>query len=146
MKTIVFAEDNLVTLTAYKLCLELAGFKVKTARDGVVAMRIMSQTVPDLVILDLEMPKFNGGEVLEYIRTSEHLKAVPVVILSTNTIVDVAREHFLNHANRRLLKGNCNSQVLLRTIQELLGPDKKDKTTPADPVENNFLNELHNAR
>jgi len=140
--TIVYAEDNPVTLAAYKNRLEQEGFRVRAARDGVEAMRVMSQCVPDLVILDLEMPKFNGGEVLKFIRTNESLKVVPVVILSTNTIVDATQEHFLEHANKRLLKANCNFPILLKTIQELLGPDKK----PAETVEDIFPTPLQVAR
>jgi chemosensory pili system protein ChpA (sensor histidine kinase/response regulator) len=133
-KTIVYAEDDLVTLTAYKNRLEQEGFEVKAARDGVEAMRIMSMCVPDLVILDLEMPKFNGGEVLKFIRTNASLKTVPVVILSTNSIVDASQEHFLEHANKRLLKMDCDFAKLFQTIQDLLdGGDTKHTIIPPKP-------------
>jgi len=149
-KTIVYADDDLVTLTAYKNRLEREGFEVKTARDGVEAMKIMSMSVPDLVILDLEMPKFNGGEVLKFIRTTASLNAVPVVILSTNSIVDAAQEHFLEHANKRLLKVDCNFPTLLRTIQGLLsGADEKnknDEATSAEPVDDIHSIHLHIAK
>lgn len=134
LRAIVYAEDDKVTLTAYKNRLEQAGFEVKTARDGVEAVRILTQCVPDLVILDLEMPKFNGGEVLRFLRRDARLKAVPVVTLSTNSVVDVSQDAILELADRRLLKMNCTFPVLLKTIQELVGPSLPEDSAPAKPA------------
>lgn len=129
-RVIVYAEDDLVTLTAYKNRLEQEGFEVKGARDGVEAMKIMNASVPDLVLLDLQLPRINGGDVLKFIRTNPKLKAVPVVILSTNSIVDVPHEPYLEHADRQLIKENCTFPELLGVIQELLGTGPRDPAAP----------------
>lgn len=69
VKTILYVEDDLVVLTAHQKCLEHAGYHVIPARDGLEAMKRLSMFVPDLMLLDLVMPRFKGEDVLEFIRT-----------------------------------------------------------------------------
>lgn len=119
-KTILFVEDNPVVLMAYRNRLQREGFVIKPARDGLEALKILSQLVPDLVILDLLLPKFNGVEVLKYIQSDARLKGIPVVVLSTNSIIDAAEEYVLESTDKRLLKSSCTPAVMLQTIRELL--------------------------
>lgn len=119
-KTIVFVEDNPVVLTAYRYRLQAAGFHVRPAEDGLEAMRLLSQIVPDVIVLDLLLPKFNGVEVLKYIQSNSRLAAVPVIVLSTNSIIDASEEYVLESADKRLLKSSCTPAVILRAIHELL--------------------------
>jgi CheY-like chemotaxis protein len=107
-------------LTVYRKRLEKAGFHVIPARDGLEAIKSLSIFVPELILLDLMMPKFNGEEVLQFIRNHPHLAKVPVIILATNSIRDLAQEHILEKADRRLIKSRCTSESLLEAIQYLL--------------------------
>lgn len=129
-KTIVFVEDNPVVLAAYRQRLEQEGFRVEPAADGLEAMKILSQRVPDLVILDLLLPKFNGEEVLRFIHSQPRLKSVPVFILSTNSIVSAAEEQVLERANKRLLKDTCTPAVIIEAVQKLfaISPAANDDT------------------
>jgi CheY-like chemotaxis protein len=120
VRTILYAEDDLVVLTVYRKRLEKAGFHVIPARDGLEAIKSLSIFVPELILLDLMMPKFNGEEVLQFIRNHPHLAKVPVIILATNSIRDLAQEHILEKADRRLIKSRCTSESLLEAIQYLL--------------------------
>lgn len=135
-KTIVFVEDNSVVLTAYRNRLERKGFVIEPAQDGLEAMKILSRVVPDLVILDLLLPKFNGVEVLKFIQSNARLNGVPVIVLSTNSIIDAAEEYVLESADKRLLKSSCTPAILLQTIQKLLdGPAIGDQSYDPAPVE-----------
>ena len=95
VKTILFAEDDQLLLTLYRKQLQQAGYHVIPAQDGLEAMRNLSMFVPDLVVLDLMMPKFNGEEVLQYVCNNARLAKVPLIILSSNTVVDAGNEHLL---------------------------------------------------
>ena len=131
VRTILYAEDDLVVLTVYKKRLEAAGFHVIPSRDGLEAIKNLSMFVPDLVLLDLMMPKFNGEEVLQFIRNNPRFVKVPVIILSTNSIRDLAQEHILEKADQRLIKSRCTSEMLVESIQYLLAgveADKAEKT------------------
>ena len=119
-KTIVFIDDNTVVLTAYRHRLQAAGFTVKTAQDGLEAMKLLSQIVPDVIVLDLMLPKFNGVEVLKFIQSNARLATVPVIVLSTNSIIDASEEYVLEGAEKRLLKSSCTPAVVVKAIHELL--------------------------
>jgi len=126
-KTIVFVEDNPVVLMAYRNRLEREGFHVEPAKDGLEAMKLLSKIVPDVVILDLMLPKFNGPEVLKFIHSTPRLNTVCVIILSTNSILEASDEYLLERANKRLLKSSCTPAIMLRAIQEsLANPTAKD--------------------
>jgi len=129
VKTILYVEDDMVVLTVYRLRLQQAGYHVITAHDGLEAIKKLSTIVPDLVLLDLMLPRFNGEEVLKFIHANASLVKVPVIILSTNTVRDIAQESLLERASKRLLKSNCNSAMLLEAVEEVL---KNAATEPND--------------
>jgi CheY-like chemotaxis protein len=138
-RTIVFVEDNPVVLMAYQNRLKAGGFHVEPARDGLEAMKILGRQVPDVVVLDLMLPKFSGLEVLKFICSNPHLNQVCVIILSNNCAVDSGEEYILERANKRLLKGSCTPALLLQTLQELLGsaPAPGNATPPGPAAEPN---------
>ncbi|MGP8022205.1 MAG: response regulator, partial [Limisphaerales bacterium] len=130
-KTIVFVEDNPTVLMAYRNCLERQGFHVEPARDGLEAMKIFARLAPDLVVLDLMLPKFSGADVLKFTQSNPRLKGVPVVILSTSSITDPAEEHILERAHKRLLKDSCTPAILLQAVRELLGNSPAESNVPS---------------
>jgi DNA-binding response OmpR family regulator len=81
-KTIVLADDEAFIALAYQEGLERAGFKVVVAHDGEEAVRKVRESKPDLVLLDLIMPKKNGFEVLKELKANEETKDLIVLILS----------------------------------------------------------------
>lgn len=139
VKTIFFVEDSEVERLAYQKALERAGYCVQIARDGLEGMRLLHNVVPDLVLLDLLLPKFDGVELLKFMRSDARLKTVPVVIFSTNSIIEAQDEPLLEGANRRLLKSQCNPAKLLETIHDVLarhlgqitGDDDRSASPPA---------------
>jgi DNA-binding response OmpR family regulator len=70
MKTILFVEDDAVIVQSYRMGLERAGFRVEVAEDCLAAMKILLLLKPNLVLLDLMMPKLNGADVLKYIHST----------------------------------------------------------------------------
>jgi len=139
-KTIVFVEDNAVVLMAYRNRLQREGFHVEPARDGLEAMRILSQFVPDLVVLDLMLPKISGVEVLKFICADPRYQTIPVIVLSTNSIIDTADDRVLERANKRLLKGSCTPTIILQAIQELLAiPSDQNNVSAANQPDGSQL-------
>jgi CheY-like chemotaxis protein len=116
-KTIFYIEDDVVVLTAYRARLQKAGFDVESSVDGLEAMRILAVRVFDLIILDLVLPHFSGAEILKAIRDNPRLKAIPIVIFSSN--LEVAQPSVLELADKFLLKGDCTFQNLLQSIKDL---------------------------
>jgi DNA-binding response OmpR family regulator len=123
-KTIFYIEDDVVVLTAYRARLQKAGFDVESSVDGLEAMRILAVRVFDLIILDLMLPRFSGTEILKAIRDNPRLKAIPVIIFSSN--LEVAHPSVLGLADKSLLKGDCTFQNLLQTIEDLTASSPDD--------------------
>jgi two-component system, response regulator len=88
LKTILLVEDNAddETLTLRALRQSDVPNIIRVARDGAAALDYLrgDNPLPDLVLLDLKLPKLNGLEVLEQIRKDERTKSLPIVILTSS--------------------------------------------------------------
>ena len=97
--TIVLADDDPDDQALVREALEEAGLptELRSVADGLELLDYLrSQPAPDLVLLDLNMPRMSGHEVLEEIRKDEKLRTIPVVVLSTsNRDDDVLRTYAL---------------------------------------------------
>jgi CheY-like chemotaxis protein len=126
MKTIFLVEDDPVVVKVYGAKFEREGFLVEVAKDGLVAMKMLSAVRPDVVVLDLMMPKLNGVDVLKYIRSTPALKAIPVIIFSNvhkSSLAQAAAEY---GAERALLKSSCTPGQLIDVINDLLNGTKAE--------------------
>ncbi len=79
---VLFVEDDPSVAQMYKLKLELDGYDVQVATDGEQAVEVARQDPPDIVFLDIRLPKLDGFGVLEALRTDSKTEHLPVVILS----------------------------------------------------------------
>jgi DNA-binding response OmpR family regulator len=120
MWKILLVDDDAVTLEAYGSRLLQAGAVVDTARDGIAALKVLHETKPDLVVLDLLMPKFNGFEVLRYIRGHAELKHIGVVVLSNFYSNDPEHQAAVAEADVTLLKSSCTPALLLEAVNQVL--------------------------
>ncbi len=80
--TVLVVEDTELLRRMYSDRLELDGFNVVAAADGLEALSVLRTSTPDLILLDLVMPRMSGLEVLEVIKKDPRLSKTPVVILS----------------------------------------------------------------
>jgi two-component system alkaline phosphatase synthesis response regulator PhoP len=80
---VVDDEEDLLSLLEYNL--EQEGFDVLLARDGVEAIEQTREHEPDLIILDIMMPKMDGIEVCERLRKDAHLRTIPIMMLTART-------------------------------------------------------------
>ncbi len=85
--------------------------KLSVVKDGKQAIDFLEKredyaTVgkPDLILLDINLPKKNGHEVLQQIKTTEHLKSIPVIILTTSSSQKDILESYKSHANCYITK------------------------------------------
>jgi CheY-like chemotaxis protein len=82
MKTIVIIEDHPVLISIYRNKFIAEGFQVEIASDGQSGLELINRMKPNLVVLDLAMPKLNGIEVLKRLRANPLFQALPVIIFS----------------------------------------------------------------
>ena len=73
---------------------------LSVARDGEAALELVASSPrPDLILLDLNLPKMNGKEVLSELKSSDRLKTIPVIVLSTSMAPEDVRRCYELHAN-----------------------------------------------
>ena len=60
------------------------GFSVRTAEDGFIALKILREVLPDIILTDLRMPGMSGQQCLEAIKQDSRLKPVPVIVYTTS--------------------------------------------------------------
>ncbi|MGH7238496.1 MAG: response regulator, partial [Candidatus Saccharimonadales bacterium] len=82
MKTILLAEDDSFIADIYATQLKKAGYRVDVAKDGEQALEKTRQTHPDLLVLDLVMPKLDGWQVLAEIRKDPAIQDTKVIVTS----------------------------------------------------------------
>jgi len=81
-KNILVVDDDIDVITFVSTVLEKIGYKVIGAKDGEEALSKIKSNKPDLIILDILMPKQSGIKMYRELKTDESLKDIPVVILS----------------------------------------------------------------
>jgi len=85
VRTVMIVDDSVTVRKVTSRFLEREGYNVITAKDGVDALRQLQDRVPDIMLLDIEMPRMDGFEVAKNIRTSSHLHALPIIMITSRT-------------------------------------------------------------
>ncbi len=83
-KTILIAEDEEIMASLLEKKLTQVGYRVVIAPDGDEALNKIKELIPDLILLDVMMPRLSGFEVLEIIKNDPQLKDIPVIIISNS--------------------------------------------------------------
>jgi len=121
MKKILIIEDERVLAKALRDMLERSGFEADVASDGEEGVTKVASGRPDLVLLDIILPRLHGFEVLKRIKENPDTKATPVIILSNldqDTDIDKARQ--LGAADF-LTKAETDINNVLAKVKEHLG-------------------------
>ena len=120
MKTILFIEDEPTLQKAIGQFLEGEGYQIKSALDGELGLELAKKEKPDLILLDIILPKKDGFKVLKALREDEATKEIPVVIL-TNLENDADVEKALSlGATTYLVKANYKLEEITNKIKEIL--------------------------
>lgn len=82
-KKILIVDDTMTVRMLQKMILQREGYDLQEASDGAEALMKIEAAPPDLVLLDVMMPKVNGIEVCRQIKTSEKTRSIPVIIVTT---------------------------------------------------------------
>ena len=130
MKKILLADDNYENLLMLKHIFENDGYIISEARDGFDILDKASKEFPDLILLDIEMPKINGYEVCLRLKSDNGLKTIPVIFLSEHSeIVDIVTGFKLGGADY-ITKPFIPEELLVRvktviSISEMINDVKK---------------------
>ncbi|MBV1908340.1 MAG: Hpt domain-containing protein [Kangiellaceae bacterium] len=83
--TVMVVDDSITVRKVTTRLLERYDFEVITAKDGVDAVTVLADTIPDVMLLDIEMPRMDGFELATIIRHDERLKKIPIIMITSRT-------------------------------------------------------------
>ena len=81
-KTVMIVEDNELNMKLFHDLLEAHGYRTVQTRNGIEAMGLARQHMPDLILMDIQLPEVSGLEVTKWLKADPELKAIPVVAVT----------------------------------------------------------------
>ncbi|MCB9455665.1 MAG: response regulator [Anaerolineaceae bacterium] len=132
---ILVIEDDEDVATVYRLALEHAGYKVKTVNTAVAALGLVSQGMPDAIVVDIMLPDTNltGIDLVRYFRKQAQERRLPLIVVSGATggyQMKQAREHGADIC----LGKPVSVDELVRSVSSLLGSEETKPTKPPEPA------------
>lgn len=129
MKKILVVEDDTYLANAYRVKLTKAGFEVKIAFDGDEAINVLQTFIPDLILLDIVMPKKDGFATLTEIKANEKWKNIPV-ILATNLEQKEDKEKGMKlGAYDFFIKTDFTLNALIEKINNIIQPQSSQNVS-----------------
>lgn len=119
-KKVLIVEDNELNMKLFHDLLEAHGYQTLQTKDGREALKIAREEIPDLILMDIQLPEVSGLEVTKWIKADEKLKKIPVVAVTAFA---------MKGDEEKIREGGCEDYVakpisvqhFLQTVQRFLG-------------------------
>ncbi|KKT26180.1 MAG: Response regulator receiver protein [Parcubacteria group bacterium GW2011_GWA2_43_9b] len=118
MKTILLVEDEPTLQKTLSLALTQEGYEVKSALDGEIGLRLARESKPDIVLLDLILPKMDGFEVLDELKKDEATKNIPVIVLTNLESTQDIEKALALGATNYLVKANYDLKDVIEKVKD----------------------------
>ena len=123
-KTVLIIEDDAILMDMYKDKFSLHAFSILTAEDGKKGLEMAISSKPDLILLDLALPKIKGVDVMGTLRTTEWGKTVPIIVLTNLNVDGKILEAITKFTPVYcLLKSNTTPEEVVEKAKEVLKHD-----------------------
>lgn len=138
-KSVLLVDDDLTLREMYSERLKAEGFSVEMAKDGEEALAKASELKPNIILLDIMMPKINGLDVLKKLREQEDTKAIPVIVLTALIQDREKMESITRGADDYIVKSEAMPGDVIQKVHALLEKkgghvDKPAETTATTPT------------
>lgn len=140
MAKILIVEDDLLLSRMYQRVLSSKGDEVDIAYDGEEGLEKAKAQKPDLVLLDIMLPKMNGIEVLEKLKSTPSTKEIPVIILSNLTEDTQLDEAMAKGASKYIKKVNSDPMQVADMIREIVQEKSQGKIPEKIPENKEEVN------
>jgi len=134
LKSILLIDDSRFVRRANEKALARAGYDVVTASDGEEGLRIAHARSPDLILLDMLLPKLGGQEVLQALRTDPVTALIPVVVLSSlpqKNAAKLMKEGATAYIEKSKLDLDHTAESLLQIVKKALDGCQESASTSA---------------
>jgi len=122
-KTVLIVEDNELNMKLFNDLLEAQGYRVLQTRDGLSALDIAKANMPDLILMDIQLPEVSGIEVTKWLKEDDRLRHIPVIAVTAFA---------MKGDEEKIREGGCEAYIskpisvvsFLQTIDGYLKDDK----------------------
>jgi two-component system phosphate regulon response regulator PhoB len=133
MAKILLVEDDFSLRDIFSASLQAEGYQVVTASDGEEALAVAMREKPDLIMLDVMMPKISGFDVLDILRSTPETKDVKVIMMTAlSQETDRARGEALG-VDKYLVKSQVPLPDVMAQVKQVLGGAAAKPSTPPKP-------------
>jgi CheY-like chemotaxis protein len=123
-KTVLLVEDNEDNLVVYRTILEHVGFRVLEARDGEEGVNSARQFLPDLILMDISIPKLDGWEATQRLKSDPTTSIIPIIALTA---------HALEEDRQKALQAGCDGYLakpveprrVVQEVERFVGPARE---------------------
>ena len=121
MKKILFIEDESVLQKAFGDVLQQKGYKILSALNGEIGLRMARSEKPDLILLDLILPRLHGFEVLKKLKEDPETKEIPVIVLTNLQKMEDINKAIELGATTYLVKTEYKIEEVIEKIKKIIG-------------------------
>ncbi len=124
--TILIVEDDPLMSRLYSKVFSIEGYEVITAADGEEALSAVHKNLPTLILLDVMMPKMNGLELLEKLKSDPSTKKIPVIMLTNLAGTADAEKAMTLGAVKYIVKSEYEPKQIVGMVKEILAGYTRD--------------------
>jgi chemosensory pili system protein ChpA (sensor histidine kinase/response regulator) len=125
---VMVVDDSVTMRKVTSRVLERNNFEVATAKDGIDALERMADMVPDLMLLDIEMPRMDGYELATAMKADPRMRNVPIIMITSRT-GDKHRQRAIDLGVERYLGKPYQEVELMRNVFDLLGVERAGESS-----------------
>ena len=129
MNKILIIEDDQIVANIYRNKFSHEGYEVEVALDGDSGRKLADEFLPNLIILDLVLPKISGVELTKGFRADARFKDVPIIVFSNTYLTNMVQDAWKAGATKCLSKANCTPRQIIEVIRTVLGSPANSATS-----------------
>jgi DNA-binding response OmpR family regulator len=122
MKKILIIEDDQIVANVYRNKLAVEGYQIEVALDGEIGLKTMRTFQPDLMVLDLMLPKMSGVDVIREVRSESEFSKLPIIVFSNTYLTNMVQQAWKAGANKCLSKASCSPREVVDVVRNTIGP------------------------
>jgi len=130
MKKILIIEDDQIVANIYRNKFAVDGFSVEIAGDGETGFKLIQSFRPDVVILDLILPKLSGVDLMKKIRAEAEFEKLPLIVFSNTYLSNLVQDAWKAGATKCLSKANCSPKEVIEAVRSALGQGPEPAAKP----------------
>ncbi len=120
MKKILFIEDEFALQKTFSEILDTQGYEIIQALDGETGLKLAQTINPDLILLDLVLPKIHGFEILKKIKQDEKTKNIPIIVLTNSENIENINKSIELGAFAYLVKADYSLKEVVEKVKKAL--------------------------